>query len=66
MKFGPVPLTEAIGGILAHSILLGSGKRIRKGTVLDAEAIGLIEEEGMTRVSVAMSEPEAASTYLVP
>jgi len=57
MKFGPVPLTEAIGGILAHSILLGSGKRIRKGTVLDAEAIGLIEAEGMTRVSVAMSEP---------
>ena len=35
MKFGPVPLAEAEGAILAHSLKLPSG-RFRKGLVLQS------------------------------
>jgi hypothetical protein len=33
MKFGPVALSEAEGGVLAHSLLLGR-VRLKKGHVL--------------------------------
>jgi len=38
MIFGPTPLEEAKGAILAHSLRL-TGKVLKKGTVLDDEAI---------------------------
>jgi molybdenum cofactor cytidylyltransferase len=56
MKFGPVPLPEAEGAIAAHSVRLSSGA-IRKGTVLSAEAIGRLREEGVAEVVVAQLEP---------
>ena len=36
MEFGPVPLAQAEGAILAHSVPLPAG-RLRKGLVLGAE-----------------------------
>ena len=38
MKFGPVPLEEARGAIMAHSQRVGE-RMIRKGSVLDEGAV---------------------------
>lgn len=52
MKFGAVPLTEAEGAILAHSVALPKG-RLRKGVVLDAAALGKLTAAGVQHVTVA-------------
>jgi len=52
MKFGPVPLDEAEGAILAHSAVIG-GKRLRKARVLSADDIDAMREAGLTEVIVA-------------
>jgi len=56
MRFGPVPLAEAQGAILAHSVTLGKG-RLRKGVTLDAEALARLEGAGLTEVTVARLDP---------
>ena len=55
MKFGPVPLTEAEGAILAHSVGLPKG-RLRKGVTLDAAALGKLRTADITEVTVARLE----------
>jgi len=52
MRFGPVPLAEAEGGILAHSVALSSG-RLRKGRVLDAEDLAQLRAAGHETLIVA-------------
>ena len=52
MKFGPVPLEEAIGAISAHSIRLGESV-IKKGARLSAEDVAAIRAEGRDQVIVA-------------
>ncbi len=52
MKFGPVPVAEAEGAILAHSIGLASG-RLKKGRRLTAADIAALAAEGLTEVTVA-------------
>jgi len=52
MKFGPVPLKEAQGAVLAHSLSLGS-VRLKKGHVLTAADLTLIEQGGAREVIVA-------------
>lgn len=52
MQFGPVPLSEAEGAVLAHSLSLG-GVRLKKGHELTAEDLQRIEESGVTEVIVA-------------
>ncbi|MAQ81922.1 MAG: molybdopterin biosynthesis protein [Maritimibacter sp.] len=52
MRFGPVPLDEAGGAVLAHSLQLGA-KKLRKGRVLDADDIDAMRAEGLTEVIVA-------------
>ncbi len=56
MKFGPVPLEDAKGAILAHSQRLGD-KMLRKGSVLDEAAIDLLRSAGRTEVIAARLEP---------
>jgi molybdenum cofactor cytidylyltransferase len=56
MKFGPVPLDEARGAIMAHSQRVGE-RMIRKGSVLDEAAIVTLREAGRTEVIVARLEP---------
>ena len=56
MKFGPVPLTEAIGTILAHSIKAGT-RKLRKGIVLTDEHVAVLHDAGQTEVTVARLEP---------
>lgn len=51
MSFGPLPLDEAEGAILAHSVPLASGK-LAKGSRLTATDIHRMRAEGIERIIV--------------
>ncbi|GAB5506473.1 MAG: molybdopterin-binding/glycosyltransferase family 2 protein [Rhizobiaceae bacterium] len=55
MKFGPCPVFDAEGSILAHSIKL-NGRRLRKAHRLGAEDIAALQEAGVSLVTVAQLE----------
>jgi molybdenum cofactor cytidylyltransferase len=56
MRFGPVPLDEAEGAVLAHTQRLPSGM-LRKGSILDAAAIALLRDAGQDSVIAAQLDP---------
>ena len=56
MKFGAVPLEEARGAIMAHSQRVGE-RMVRKGSVLDEDALIALREAGREEVIVARLEP---------
>ncbi|MFN3972321.1 MAG: molybdopterin-binding protein [Gemmobacter sp.] len=56
MRFGPVPLAQALGAILAHSEPLPGG-RLRKGGVLGAADIARLAAAGRGSVTVAQPDP---------
>ncbi|TCL09796.1 molybdenum cofactor cytidylyltransferase [Shimia isoporae] len=51
MKFGPVPVNEAEGAVLAHSLV--ADKRIPKGTLLEASHVQALKAAGFETVTVA-------------
>ncbi len=55
MKFGPVPLDQAEGAVLAHSVALEKG-RLRKGRVLSAEDVAALRGTGRDEIIVARME----------
>lgn len=55
MKFGPVPLGEAAGAILAHSHPVAEG-RLRKGLILQQEHLAALARAGVQSVVVARLE----------
>lgn len=55
MKFGPVPIGEAEGSILAHSTVAGE-KRLRKAHRLTADDVGALRDAGFGEVIVAILE----------
>jgi molybdenum cofactor cytidylyltransferase len=55
MIFGPTPIEEARGAILAHTLRL-KGRVIKKGTVLDEAALAMLREEGRREVIAARLE----------
>ncbi|MDZ7711433.1 MAG: molybdopterin-binding protein [Roseovarius sp.] len=55
MRFGPVPLAEAEGAILAHSETVAGG-RLRKGAVLGPAQIDALRAAGHEAVTVARLE----------
>lgn len=57
MKFGPVPVGDALGAILAHSMPLQKG-RLRKGVVLGADHIAELAAAGHDEVTVARLGPD--------
>ncbi len=57
MKFGPVPVADAEGAILAHAISL-PGSRLKKGHHLSESDLEAIAAMGETRVVVARLEPD--------
>jgi molybdenum cofactor cytidylyltransferase len=57
MRFGPVPLSQAAGAILAHSVPLPGGSRLRKGQVLDPAAVAALAAAGLAQVVVARPDP---------
>jgi molybdenum cofactor cytidylyltransferase len=56
VKFGPAPLEEAKGAIMAHSQRVGE-RMIRKGSLLDDAAIEALRTAGHTEVICARLEP---------
>ena len=57
MRFGAVPLAEAEGAVLAHSV--GSGtSRLRKGIVLSRADLEWLEAWGLRQVTVARLDPD--------
>ncbi|MDX1785315.1 MAG: molybdopterin-binding protein [Roseovarius sp.] len=60
MIFGPVPLAEATGAILAHSVSVTDG-RLRKGIVLTEAHVATLQEAGVAEVIVA--RPEAGDLH---
>ncbi len=57
MRFGPVPLDQALGAILAHSVPLADG-RLRKGMVLGEAELALLRQGGVAEVIVARLDPQ--------
>ncbi|WP_203075472.1 NTP transferase domain-containing protein [Falsiroseomonas ponticola] len=55
MIFGPTPLDEAKGAVLAHTVRL-PGRVLKKGTVLDEGAIAALREAGKRDVIAARME----------
>lgn len=56
MRFGPAPLHDCEGAILAHSQLIG-GRRWPKGRTLTADDIAAARAAGVERLVVAQLEP---------
>ena len=56
MEFGEVPLSEAEGAVLAHSMAVDGG-RIRKGAVLSAADLERLAAAGQARVWIARLGP---------
>ena len=57
MKFGPVPVQQAAGAILAHSLKLPAG-RLRKGVILTAGHLAQLQAAGIAEVTVARLDPD--------
>src|SRR5438034_10735312 len=56
MKFGEVPVGEAEGAILAHSLRLGA-TALKKGRVLSPADVAAIAAAGMTKIVAARLDP---------
>lgn len=56
MRFGPVPLDQAEGAILAHSVALPEG-RLRKGCTLGPAEIAQLRATGRSEVIAARLDP---------
>jgi len=57
VKFGPIPIAQAEGAILAHGLAL-EGLRFKKGRVLSAADIDALARAGLARVVAARLQPE--------
>ncbi len=55
MKFGAVPVAEAEGAVLAHSLALQEG-RLRKGRLLTKEDLRQLRASGYETITVALME----------
>lgn len=56
MKFGPVPVAQAAGALLAHSVALGR-RRLHKGHVLGPADLEALAAAGHAQVMVARLDP---------
>ncbi|RUT95710.1 4-diphosphocytidyl-2C-methyl-D-erythritol kinase, partial [Mesorhizobium sp. USDA-HM6] len=57
MKFGPVPIDEAEGAVLAHATTAGE-RRLRKAHRLSGEDIAALKAAGISEVVVAVLAPD--------
>ncbi len=66
MHFGPIPVTQAVGAFLAHSLRQGS-LVFNKGRILSLDDVAMLEAAGFTTITAArldendMSEDAAAT-----
>jgi molybdenum cofactor cytidylyltransferase len=56
MKFGPTPLDQALGAILAHSVKIGA-RALKKGKPLTAADIDALKAAGKDSITAAQLEP---------
>ncbi len=56
MKFGPVPVAEALGGMVAHAVRRDS-LILRKGEIVDAARISALRAADVAEIVVARLEP---------
>jgi molybdenum cofactor cytidylyltransferase len=56
MRFGPVPVAEALGAVLAHSTKAGA-RTLKKGRVLDANDLDALRGSGIKTIVAARLEP---------
>ena len=57
MRFGIVPISDAEGAVLAHSLRFGKGRSFKKGKILSAQDIAILREAGVQEVAAARLEP---------
>jgi molybdenum cofactor cytidylyltransferase len=57
VRFGEVPVADAEGGILAHSLKLGAAA-LKKGRRLSHDDVAMIAASGLPAVTVARLDPE--------
>ena len=57
MKFGPVPVADALGVLVAHAIRLGD-RTLRKGHVVDADDVADLVSAGIETIVAARIEPD--------
>lgn len=57
MEFGPVPVAQAGGAVLAHSVKV-PGKRLKKGIVLGPDDLAALAAAGLVEVTVARLGPD--------
>lgn len=55
MKFGDVPVGDAVGAVLAHSVF-AAGQRLRKGRVLTRDDAALLRDAGIETVAAVRLE----------
>lgn len=59
MKFGPIPIDQAVGKILGHNIAGPDGRRLfRKGHTITQNDLPALHSTGRTAVYVAQLEPD--------
>lgn len=56
MKFGPAPLDEAVGGVVAHALRI-DGLSLKKGDVVSADHVARLRAAGVAQIVVARLEP---------
>ena len=64
MRFGEVPVAEAEGAILAHSLKLGT-TALRKARVLSADDLELIAAAGFSQIVVEIGRASCRERVLV-
>jgi molybdenum cofactor cytidylyltransferase len=57
MRFGRIPLDQAEGGILGHTLRVARGQVFKKGRVLDAADLALLRAAGEREVFAAVLDP---------
>lgn len=57
MRFGRIPLDQAQGGVLGHTLRVARGQVFKKGRVLDAADIALLRAAGEREVFAAVLDP---------
>ena len=57
MKFGPIPIQDCVGGIVAHSFT-ADGVTFKKGHKLTGPDIRKLALEGIREITVALPEPD--------
>lgn len=57
MKFATVPVEDAAGAILAHSLPIVQGRRLTKGLKLSGEHVARLQAAGIRKVTVARLDP---------